>query len=450
MRPVGRKPLAVDQRHRNLHAVPRGHHQVLRLVVHRVEAPQDLLLLDQGALAGVQVQVVGGVGRGQRRVAVAQGMRIHLRVVTDPRRPGGVVEVHRLVHAPIVRQDPQVRQAPVALLQGDPVGERIHVLQQHVLAVGNHLVPGHEVGAPDRALHEAEVRGVQVGQDQEAVALVVDVVLQVAGPRLEDAELAGGVVRLQDAGLGAEGLVAGDHKVAVGFGAADVAGEGVVVLLVDQHVVLRIGADAVAPDLERAQGLRILLRVEQGAVVQGPGHVAGHLRDHVRKVPAGVQVAHMQVVEAAAHGVHPVDHIPGVGTDLHAAQGEIPLVPAHGVAVEHDLLGRVHRALPAAVQGVFAALLVTGVVPVAVQEVGGRGVVLLDAALQLGQQRVLQRLGVGHHGVQVGVLGVQVIQDLGVVPFVQPVVVVNTGAARGDDLIGLDGGDRGLGTPGTS
>ena len=67
-------------------------------------------------------------------------------------------------------------------------GERIDELQLHVVAVRDQLDPRVASGAVDRRLDEPEVAAGVVGHDEEPVALIVDVVLDVLPPRLDDAE----------------------------------------------------------------------------------------------------------------------------------------------------------------------------------------------------------------------------------------------------------------------
>jgi hypothetical protein len=105
------------------------------------------------------------------------------------------------------------------------------------------------------------------------------------------------------------------------------------------------------------------------------------------------------------------------------------------VGIEHDLLRGVHRLTPACVDRVLPSLFPLGVVPVIVELVRDRLVGLLDAAPDLLEQRLLECLRVRHDGVGVGVLGFEVGDDLGVLPFTQPEVVVDPHVAMGDELL---------------
>ena len=95
------------------------------------------------------------------------------------------------------------------------------------------------------------------------------------------------------------------------------------------------------------------------------------------------------------------------------------------VLVEEDLLGRLERPPFADQDRVLLPRFESGGVGIAVVEDGGRRVGLLDPADDLVIERLLQRPGVGHRGVGIGVLGVEVGDDLGVAPILQPEVVVD-------------------------
>ena len=87
------------------------------------------------------------------------------------------------------------------------------------------------------------------------------------------------------------------------------------------------------------------------------------------------------------------------------------------VHIEHELFRVLQGLALAGVQRVFLSLLVTGVIVVVVPPVGHRHVGLFDAALDLFEQRLFQRLDVGHGLLGVGVLRLQVGHGVGIVPF---------------------------------
>src|SRR5919201_540885 len=95
------------------------------------------------------------------------------------------------------------------------------------------------------------------------------------------------------------------------------------------------------------------------------------------------------------------------------------------VAVENDLLVRLHGSAPPAVDLVVEPFHRARVVPPASVKRRGRGVGLLDAPDDLAVERVLERARAGHHRAGVRVLSLEVGDDLGVVLVPQPVVGVD-------------------------
>ena len=117
------------------------------------------------------------------------------------------------------------------------------------------------------------------------------------------------------------------------------------------------------------------------------------------------------------------------------------------------MLLAVQGALLATVDRVVPPLLGPRVVPVPVVQVGDALVVLLDAPLDLTEERLLELLRVGHHPLRVGVLGLEVRDDLRRLALVEPEVVVDPHvpvdleARRGDACFGRNEarGHRGVG-----
>ncbi len=304
--------------------------------------------------------------------------------------------------------------------------------------MGQHLDPVRLGGRVVGGAHEAEVLRVAVGLDVPPAVQVLDAVLVVPLAGDERLELARGLAGVQHAVLVGDGVVAADHHEAARLGLPHEAAEGVVVLLVDQHVLGGIGAQHVSPDLVGTQGLEILAGVEEGPPVLGPGQVALGLGEGLGIELARVQVLEADRVEAPAH--HVLDHRDHVAVGVGRGGARPVELVALGplVGVEQYLLGGLQAACPAAVQGVFPALLVAAVVPAAVVEVGDGVVVFLDAAGDLLEEGLAQLGGVGGRGLGVGVLGLQVGDHLRILALVQPVVVVDARVAELLEDLGFD------------
>ncbi len=102
-----------------------------------------------------------------------------------------------------------------------------------------------------------------------------------------------------------------------------------------------------------------------------------------------------------------------IGAVGDIGDAEIGVRLGERVAVDQDLLLAAAPAVGlAAEQGMLAADLVARVVGEGAVRRGHARIVLLDAALHLGEERLLQRLGVGHHRLGVGVLRLEMGADL--------------------------------------
>src|SRR5690606_18684363 len=121
-----------------------------------------------------------------------------------------------------------------------------------------------------------------------------------------------------------------------------------------------------------------------------------------------------------------------VGAVASGADLIVGLAFREGVLVQQDLLAFVRAARAPRVDRMLGADFVAAVVfPRTVRRRNG-GVVFLDPPLHLGEQLRLQRLGGGQHGLGVGVLGLQVLADvgsenLGIAKHLLPVFVLQPG-----------------------
>ncbi len=101
--------------------------------------------------------------------------------------------------------------------------------------------------------------------------------------------------------------------------------------------------------------------------------------------------------------------------------------------------------LAAGVDGVLLARLVTGLIAVAVLHIGDRLVLLGNTGHHLLVELLAQRLDRCEHGLGVGILGLEIVQHLGLLPLVvtQPVVVVDARVPVFFQGMGVLGSHRG-------
>src|SRR5690606_8420323 len=224
--------------------------------------------------------------------------------------------------------------------------------------------------------------------DYPAAVVVVGVVLDVALARGQHGELAR-VGGRRAARLARDRAFHADADVTVIAGAADAHVETVVMLLVDQLVGAGRRAEHVLLHPHGEEGLRVVLDVEDGAVVIGPDDVGRYAADHVVEHFARLDLLDADDVLAAADVVLGPRQQAVVLADFPVADVEVVLARGHRVDVQQHLLGGVHRPQAAGVDRVVLAGLEAAVVPPAAFAVRHRAVVLLDAPDNLLVQAVL-------------------------------------------------------------
>ncbi len=421
--------LAVDQRHRHLHAIARGDPDAVGFVLRRVIADHRLHL-QLATLPGGGVQFEHGGGGGHRGVDVAQPGRIGLGVVAQAHRVRRLVGLH-VVAAAILEQQADAFQALGAFGDGGVAIEQFEAFDEHRIVVRDPVLPLRTRGRIGRCGDQLEVLRTVIGADHPAAIVVVGVVLDIALARRQHGEV-GRVAGRRVTLFRGHGAVHADGDEAIVAGAADAHVEAVVLLFVDDGVGAGRGAQHVLLHAHGQQRFRIVLDVQHGAVVVGPDQVARAAGDHIGQHLAGGQVLEADGVLAAA------DIIIGPGqqlvvlADFHRADAEIALAGSHRVDVQQDFLGGLHAALAACVDRVVLAGFEAAVVPVATLARRHAGIVLLDAADDLLVKGVFQRLQRRQQLVGIGILGLQVGQHVLVPALVvaQPVIVIVAGRAE--------------------
>ena len=91
------------------------------------------------------------------------------------------------------------------------VPEELEVLEQHVLPMGNDLLPVIRFGPFDARSDQPEVLRIFVGQNEEAVSQVTERVLVMALAWKKESEVRVGSIRGKETILVRDGLLAGDH-----------------------------------------------------------------------------------------------------------------------------------------------------------------------------------------------------------------------------------------------
>ena len=288
----------------------------------------------------------------------------------------------------------------------------VHVdcVQAHAFALRHQIRPRLSPRTVNWRRDELEVVRAVIRQDQEAVFLVVNGILDAVATGLEEDRLAGRIVAAQVAALARDLARAREDDVTLALRQLDAELEALIVLLEDEHITADGRAQLVPPDLVRAHRL-VGADIEECLAVGRPGRAVIEVVEDVWEVPPGRQVAEAHLVELVA------GEVDGVGEDVLVRAvldvPELEIVVARGqlVPVELDLLGGIHRALPPAVDVVVEPLHRSGVVPVALEVGRRRSVGLLDPVDDLLVQPLLEP-GCGRHdGVSEQIFGFQVGND---------------------------------------
>ena len=334
--------------------------------------------------------------------------------------------------------DAQADQPLGPLVDDVVVGEHVDVLQHHVVAMGDQLLPALRARIVHGRRHQAEVAAAAgVGADVEDVAAgadaVIDRVLVIVLAGQDEVPRRGGLGGRQPADLGRREAAGAGEQQGLAPRAPHAEAEQRVGLLVEERVGGDRRAEAMAPQPVRALGV-VLDDVEERGGVGRPRH-RRNLLDPLRRQRAGRQVLDVARVVAGAGEVYRVREPAAVVAHRVGAEREERVALGQRVEVEGDGLRRVGRAL-AAVDRVLLAGLRARVVEPAAEGVRHALVVFLDAGQHLAVERLLEggaRLG---QRLGVGVLGFEIRDDVGRVLLAQPGVVVLEHVAVDDGDLG--------------
>ena len=185
--------------------------------------------------------------------------------------------------------DDDARQARLALQPHEEVLVDREVEDQPAGNVRDEVAPVAPAGRGDRRGDDLEVlRPVGIGEDEEAVVAVVEVVLLGRLAPRDQARLAVRPVGVEHAEFRGLVVVGRDRDEAPRLGLADADEEAGMAVLVDDDVGRLLGADDMAIDPRRPVVL-VHPDIEEGLAVAGPHRVAGGALDAVGKVLAGLR-----------------------------------------------------------------------------------------------------------------------------------------------------------------
>ena len=206
-------------------------------------------------------------------------------------------------------------------------------------------------------------------------------------------------------------VIGRDHDEAPALGLSDAEEKAGVRFLVDHGVRARIAPHAVAAHLV---GPVVLVDhgVEDRLAVGRPDDIAVGVLDGPVDDRSGCDVADEEAVALRAVEVQRVGEAAVVVTVLAVPDPEIGLALGLAVAVQQQRFRRFILARCAAVERMLAALDIAAVVGPRPVRCRHRGIVLLHASAHLGVERLPERRVGSEEGLRVGVLGLQVGADL--------------------------------------
>ena len=395
-------------------------------------------LLEDGLRAIGEVQLAYLRRTVQGLVAQSHAGAVEFQAVLHVEAVGGVRQLHA-VGRQALRLHLDHRQAAVAQAEDHRLGVQADIFQGPLRVVGHAQLPVLASRPRLLGLVEGEVDPRLVAADQPQApaveATVVGVVLMAFLARRQAAERSLRLVGVEHPGLAGGLAVEQEDQLAFRAGAVAVQEEAPVAFLEYQ---LGAGlAQAVAIELVRAVGV-VQFAEEQRTVIVGPGQAAIAVVEGQGLHRAAGEVLDEQAVDLVAAGVQAVGQQALVGADAEGAEGEEAAV-GQLVGIEQQLLGAfvdrqaaVRRTWAAVVARVFIAGGGALVVQPRTPGTGQRQVGLADASPDLLEQGLAQPGLVGQFAIQVGVLGLQVVEHLRGVALLQPGVGVASGVAAGD------------------
>jgi hypothetical protein len=239
--------------------------------------------------------------------------------------------------ASIAEQHAQPLLGISPLVQHEVALERFGVDDPARRLVGDELVPG--AGRLDRSRHHAEVGCLEVGDDHESVAPVLDVVLHFLRPWTHDGCWVERRTGVEEAHLAVALALRRDRDPFAAAGRLDADVEPLVLLPEDAHVGVDRSADLVPPHLV-GSALLVGAQVEQPRSIHRPGDPAGRGAGDVVEVGATVEVADAEPVLLVAVRVRRPGDAGVVVRWFVRVEGEEVVSVRLPVAVEDGGLGR--------------------------------------------------------------------------------------------------------------
>ena len=188
----------------------------------RVVAARHLLLLDESAFPGAHLVAPGARGSGGGAGGVVDAAGIELVAMEETQVVGIFLDLDRMLLATVQLGNHDAWQRLFTLHAHRMVAIHREVEDQASRPVGNQILPVATPGTCQRRLDDLEVLGiVRVGENQEAIVVMVDVVLDVALALRHEKRRLVGALGVYQPDLGGGVVVRVDHHEAPARSRAD-------------------------------------------------------------------------------------------------------------------------------------------------------------------------------------------------------------------------------------
>ena len=144
---------------------------------------------------------------------------------------------------------------------------------------------------------------------------------------------------------------------------------------------------------ERAQGLDIVLYVENGTIIGCPNRLSVSIFNFIRQYFTCAEVLDLQRILSARYHIYPKNCPLIVVAYGKAIEVKVGFTFSHCITIEKHFFGSFKRFFVAHINRVILTFFITSLIPITVVAIRHRTIVLFNAAFHFGKERFLQRFG---------------------------------------------------------
>ena len=220
-----------------------------------------------------------------------------------------------------------------------------------------------------------------------------DVVLQATCAGLEYFERLERGIGIQDLIFGCKGTFAAYHKVFARLLAVDKHIKSIVFFVENQYIAFGVSTQNMTVYFERAQGLLVVLHVENGTIIGCPNRLSVGVFDFIGQYFTCAEVLDLQRILPTRYCIYPKNSPLIVVAYGKAIKVKVGFTFSHCITIEKNFFRSFERFLVAHINRVILTFFITSLIPITVVAIRHRTIVLFDAAFHFGKERFLQRFG---------------------------------------------------------